>query len=297
MLIQDLFPQFRRYALHQRGFRPKTYHSIRYTLLRMERESSVTDISQLTRPTIIDFLSMLQEKKDWQASTYRNHLQNIKTFCEWLVDERMMKLNPAEGIKKPKLPQRVPRYIPKDGVAKLEQAIFKIDWPNRYILLRNRAMFNTFLLSGIRLSELRNLRVDDFNSEEQTLLIRQGKNSKDRLLPVHPRLLFVLDSYLKQRNELENFSPFLFASQFSENPLNHKSIHVIFRRISEKAKVKCVPHALRHTFARECINKGMGLYQVKNLLGHSDINSTLIYLSIARNDLQNSFKHLDLFTS
>ncbi len=79
MLIQDMFPQFRRYALHERGIRPKSYHAVRYTFLMMERESGIDSLKDLTKEKIQDFLHDMKEKRDWSASTFRNHRQNILT--------------------------------------------------------------------------------------------------------------------------------------------------------------------------------------------------------------------------
>lgn len=295
MLIQDLFPRFRRYAIHERGLRPKSYHAIRYTFLMMEREAGIQDLKHLTRDNIQGFLFQMRESRGWTASTFRNHRQNIATFCNWLVDERMVKTNPVNNIRKPKLPKHTPRYIKRQHLAKFEAAIHKVKWPSAYVRIRNAAIYHTFLLSGLRLSELLSLHLEDVNPADLLIHVRQGKGSKDREVPIHPRLFQVLALYLEWRENLKHCSPYFFASEHSEGAMTTKTIHLAFRKISYQAGVKITPHQLRHTFAREAINKGLGLYQTKNILGHADITTTQRYLSIANEDLQRSFDGLEMF--
>lgn len=295
MLIQDLFPRFRRYAIHERGLRPKSFHAIRYTFLMMERELGVQTISELTRENIQDFLLRMREKRDWTASTFRNHRQNIATFCNWLVEESLIRTNPVNNIRKPKLPKHIPRYIKRQHLGRFETGILKIKWPSTYVRIRNTAIYYTFLLSGLRLSELLALRLEDVNPNELVIHVRQGKGSKDREVPIHPRLFQVLATYLEWRESLKHCSPYFFASENSEGAITPKTIQLAFRKIGYAAGVKVTPHQLRHTFAREAINKGLGLYQTKNILGHADITTTQRYLSVANEELKRSFDGIEMF--
>jgi site-specific recombinase XerD len=261
----------------------------------MERESNVNSLTGLTKENIQDFLLNMKESRGWTASTFRNHRQNIATFCNWLIEERLVKTNPVNNISKPKLPKHTPRYIKRDDLRKIEAAILRVKWPSLYIRMRNAAIYHTFLLSGLRLSELLALRIEDFNTDELTILVRQGKGRKDREVPIHPKLLNVLAQFQEHRKTLKHGSPYFFASEYSESAVTTKTIHIAFRRISRVAGVSFTPHKLRHTFAREAINKGLGLYQTKNILGHACISTTQRYLSIANEDLQRSFHGIEMF--
>ena len=261
----------------------------------MEKEMGIKSLKDLSKDHVQEFLLSMKEKRNWSASTFRNHRQNIASFCNWLYEEGFIKTNPANNIKKPKLPIHTPRYLSKEQLAKVEVAILRVRWPSNYIRIRNIAIYYTFLLSGLRLSELLLLRIEDINPLELVIRVQQGKGRKDREIPIHPKLYQVLTQFLESRDGLKHNSPYFFASEHSTGAVTPKTIHNAFRKTGKAAGVYFTPHQLRHTFAREAINKGLGLYQTKNILGHTDISTTQRYLSIAHDDLRKSFHGIDLY--
>ena len=121
---------------------------------------------------------------------------------------------------------------------------------------------------------------------KKSILIKEKEENK--IVPIHPHLSGILRGYIQKRNKRDIVSKWLFTGIHSDKRLYEKNIHEIWRKISIKSGIKFTPHLLRHTFARLVCNEDMNLYKLKEILGHSNISTTQIYLSVSREGIKRS---------
>jgi site-specific recombinase XerD len=159
------------------------------------------NIAKLKRKDIQFYLHTQAEVKGWSAKTFRNHLQSFRTFFSWAVLQAYLQNNPAKDLLQPKLPKPLPRYLTQEEA---NEILFIAEKNARYSFstFRNYTWLATFLMTGIRLNELRHLKLVDIQWSQQLIKIRKGKGLKMRLIPIHPKLAFLLSTYL-DRKELE----------------------------------------------------------------------------------------------
>lgn len=142
--------------------------------------------------------------------------------------------------------------------------------------IRDRAILSTFLFAGLRSNELRMLDVEDLDFDEMTILVRFGKRSKQRLMPLHTEAATALITYLEDRDRR---SGPVFLNRFG-NRLSNRSLRTIVKDLAIQAVIHkdLHPHALRHSFAVALLEADTDLETIRDLLGHKDIKTTSIYL-------------------
>ncbi len=183
----------------------------------------------------------------------------------------------------------LPRYIPEDQVAEVLAAAFQRTHGYRW-----RAVVYFFLTTGCRLDELINLQVRDFNINEGFIYIRKGKRNKQRLIPIQDDLKEMILGYLSITGVKQwsyDFTGYLFAQDYGterKKPLSSRTVEYQIERIRKKLGYEnyFTVHSLRHTFAVSCLREGMRIETISELLGHSDINTTMIYLKLFPKDLR-----------
>ena len=152
--------------------------------------------------------------------------------------------------------------------------------------LKYKAMFMTVYGGGLRISELCNLRIQDIDSKNMRILVREGKESKYRYTLLSQTNLDILREYFKvyRPNHKENY---LFISQQTNDKYTVSGPEIAFREIRKKAgiKRKVTVHGLRHNFATDLIERGASILEVKELMGHSNIRSTMEYIHVAKMEL------------
>lgn len=263
--------------------------------LKMLSESAGTEeITQLNQATVKAFLYWGREDRAWEARTFRNHWQYLHSFFAWCVNEQFIKVNPVDGIEKPKLPHRLPRCLSREDVQTVLNRIRWYPWRYHFEAIRNEAMIYFLVFTGLRLQELLDLEVVDLNISSQEVLVRQGKGQKDRMVPIHPRLLPILRNYLSERKSRQNFGRHLFTGVQSEKPLSGKNIRIICKKLSRDTNIYFTPHMLRHTFGRLLVEADVDIFKIKELMGHSAVTTTQGYLSVSTENLKRSFSDADL---
>lgn len=289
MLLENYLTGFKRYALYEREINPRTTKDIINITKRLFSYKSFQSLQEFNTGIIREFLYTQKEKRLWTARTFRNNRQYLKTFFEYCYTHDFIKENPVTKIHKPKLPKTLPRFLTKEQVHSI---LFHTEFYNwRYSIekSRNIAIIGMFLFTGIRLNELVNLKLEDVDLDNREIIIHVGKGRKERIVPIYPKLIPILQAYLTDRKALTIQTPWFFQSLRRHAKISSKTIQSFCRKISKEAGVKCFPHALRHTFARNAINAGIGLYHVKEMLGHSSVSTTEIYLSVSKQNLKQIF--------
>ena len=295
MQILELHQRFRRYCAVEEGLSVRTIRAMEGTMKTLLKRCRVENIEDITVDLLKEFFYEGRERFQWSYWHYINHHKYLKKFMSWCVNKGYLKRNPVMDIKKPKKPQRLPRRLTYEQAQRILYASFNHDWRYAFERSRNHAIIGVLLFTGLRAQELLNLQTIDINLEGGVLLVREGKGAKDRYVPIHHKLGYIMKRYISDRKRLNKQSPYFFVGTKSDLPLSYKDINKICKKISITTGIKFTPHCLRHTFGSVAIEQDMGLVQLKEIMGHSNIASTMIYLKMSPGGLRDSLNKLDLF--
>jgi site-specific recombinase XerD len=216
--------------------------------------------------------------------TYLAHLRGLFGFLErrdWPLDPGLFRVRLPKPEGEP-----LPRYLPETEYRRLAQVILEATEADTYNAYFDRAWFLTLAHTGVRLSELLDLRVEDLNLAEGYATIRGGKPRKDRVVYLTPALATTLSRYLHHRPDLPEM-PYLFVLRgrcVSANIIRHR-----LKRYGQRTGLSVTPHRLRHTLGTRLINQGVPLQSIRKLLGHRRLNTTQIYARIYDETLYQQF--------
>lgn len=272
----------------ERGLSKNTiaaYGSDLAALAEFLRQNKINDWRQVDREILLDFLDHLRDCGMETASIAR-HLTAAKMFYRYLAGEKLVDSDPTMLMDSPKLWRILPDYLSLDEV----DAMLNVFPANGDALnIRNRAILYLLYASGLRVSELTNLKLENIDFENYLLRVL-GKGSKERIVPVAPKVLNMIRRYIASaRNELVYLipaSPYLFVSHHSKK-LNRERIWAIIKDAAFQAGIakNIHPHTLRHSFASHLLANGADLRAIQEMLGHADIGTTEIYTHVDRSKL------------
>jgi site-specific recombinase XerD len=286
--------------LSVKNFSPRTVEAYKHDLnkfVEFLESISKSNFSAVSSDDIGHFLSQLKStgiKKPNSAITMARKLAAIKSFFKWAARRKILKENPAADVDTPKIPEREPTYLTQEEYERL-LAIVKLK-ATPFYCLRDLAIVNTFLGTGVRLSELVGLKLGNVSLQEsQESILVKGKGNKERTIPLNENVSSALEKYLKKRPDVE--SDFLFISRLGDGLSTGGVYHLIKRYLKEAGikKDKVGVHSLRHTFATSLLNnKNVNIIHIQQLLGHKKIETTRRYLHINNIDLRNAVNSLVL---
>ncbi|AAL81992.1 recombinase XerC [Pyrococcus furiosus DSM 3638] len=192
----------------------------------------------------------------------------------------------AERLRNPKIPKTLPKSLTEEEVKKLIEVIPKDKIRDRLIVL---LLYGT----GLRVSELCNLKIEDINFEKGFLTVRGGKGGKDRTIPIPQPLLTEIKNYLRRRTD---DSPYLFVESRRKNKekLSPKTVWRILKEYGRKAGIKVTPHQLRHSFATHMLERGIDIRIIQELLGHASLSTTQIYTRVTAKHLKEAVERANL---
>lgn len=218
-------------------------------------------------------------------------LSTVRTFFKWLWETRRIARNPASGLRNPKLPKRLPAFLTEGESQALLDLPPAVDFPSA----RLTCLLELLYASGLRVSELVGLDLQDILSEQRTLRVL-GKGRKERLVPYHERAAEALAAYLAQRGAFLAMKGLpqdraLFLNQRGGR-LTSTSVRALLSRALEAAAVRArvSPHALRHSFATHLLNRGMDLRAIQELLGHASLSTTQRYTHLGLDELARTYE-------
>jgi integrase/recombinase XerC len=223
-------------------------------------------------------------KRPASSTTVNGYFRAIRTFFNWLEREELIIENPFKNLKTPRPGNKVIRAL---TLSELER-LFKLCSGKSPLEVRNKAILSLFLDTGLRISELTNLLIDDVNMDDGSILVRHGKGNKQRLVRVGSKAQKALWKYITLYRRSN--SNRLFINR-SGDPLNLIGVKILVKRLGDKANVKVHPHQLRHTFAISFLRAGGDVFSLQYLLGHSTLSMTQRYLqSLNANDAAKAHK-------
>ena len=247
-------------------------------------ESRNLKIDSLVEADIHEFLTLVHELGISPRSQARL-LSGIKSFFKFLILEGYLETNPCEFIESPRLSRELPDVLSLEEIDAMIAAIPS----DKEESVRNHAIVETLYGSGLRVSELVDARLSRLDLDEG-LMIVEGKGSKQRIVPVSPVAIKLIQEWLPQRDRL-NIKPagqdILFLNRRGA-PLTRVMIFYIIKQLAELAGIKknVSPHTLRHSFATHLLEGGANLRAIQEMLGHETIATTELYLHLDRSRLR-----------
>ena len=235
---------------------------------------------------IKSYLTHLYEKK-YKSTTISRKISALRTFYAFLYDKNIVDKNVFEYITLPKKEKRLPKYLSNDDI----DEIFKIIDISTPLGIRNRLILELLYGSGLRVSELCNIKLSDIDFSNKSIRII-GKGKKERIVYYGEPCKRIIDLYLNgKRDEIlgKNKNEYLIiGNKKSNKSLSVRSVELILNNIIESTSLnkKASPHTLRHTFATHLLNDGCDILIVKELLGHSSLDTTGIYTHISNERLR-----------
>jgi len=240
----------------------------------------------LSRDMIRDFLSNLYLSTT-NRSTVSRKIYAIRSFFQYLIQQGRSEKNPMDLISIPKADKKLPEILTED-----EMIRFLDELPGESISdIRNKALIELFYASGLRLSELTNLKKENINFNERLLRVL-GKGNKERIVPFNRKAGEVLKKYISISDaEFKKSNEYIFLNyrgeKISERGVE-KIVKEVFKKISDSGK-NVYPHLFRHSFATHLLQRGVDLRVIQELLGHSNLSTTEKYTTLNYSDLLKSY--------
>jgi len=285
--MNELIEEFLSYISVERGMAKNTLSSYKRDLERFSRflkSKKVDSIDKVTRQMITSFM-MDEKERGLSSNSISRQLACIKSFFKFLLRENRIKENVAGIIESPKLWKKLPSTLNVDEVEDLLRA------PNlkNIMEIRDKACLELMYATGMRVSELVNLKMDDLNIDVGFAKCL-GKGSKERIVPFGKKAKESILRYLDKtrpkflKNRVSNF---LFLTRLSR-PMSRQTFWKIIKKYVKLAgiKKKVTPHSLRHSFATHILERGADLRIVQEMLGHADISTTQIYTHVSKDRLK-----------
>ncbi len=253
------------------------------------KQKKISDVNDISSETLSEYFNVLRKKGTASSSVSRN-LSSIKGFFKFLERNNYIKKNPTEKL----LPLRSERKLPEVLSVEEVENILKQPQTTSKLGIRDKAILELLYSSGLRVSELINLKISDIFFDEEVLRIF-GKGSKERIVPFGTSAKKSLNDYLL------NARPFLEKRNKSANyvflnsrggKLSRMAIWQMVNKYSKAAGIEkeVHPHTFRHSFATHMIEGGADLRAVQEMLGHADISTTQIYTHIDRDFVKQEYK-------
>jgi integrase/recombinase XerC len=231
----------------------------------------IIEFNEFSSTFIRGWIVQLFEEKI-KAKSINRKLAALRTFYKWLRKEELVTINPMAKVQGPKNEKRLPAFA-KESELQTE----KLDelYADSLNGKRDKVIFELFYQTGIRLSELIDLRVQNVSSESIKVI---GKRNKERIIPISKDLHYQIQTYIQVKNQQVGESPFVFSLKFGKKIYPMLVYRIINQYLSIATNLdKTSPHVLRHTFATHMLNRGTGLETLKDLLGHANLSATQVY--------------------
>lgn len=249
---------------------------------------NIKDLKKVDYKIIREYLSYLYGK-NYSKKTIARHISALRSFYRYLIKEKIITSNPMNLVSNPKQDKKLPKFLYYDQVEEL-LSIPDITTP---LGLRDKTILEILYSTGIRVSELVNIKLKDIDLNERTIKIL-GKGNKERYVLYGSVLEKLLEGYLNESRSILNKknSDYLLLNN-QGNKITSRGIELIINKIAKESSLdfNISPHTLRHTFATHLLDNGADLKSVQELLGHESLSSTQVYTHISNEQLRNVYLH------
>lgn len=252
----------------------------------MYQVNSVQDVDhQMIRSWIIQLVN-----NKVNARTVNRKISTLKTYYKYLLKENILSSNPLLKIISPKTNKSLPEFV---SIERMDLLLDEVDFGDDFTGIRDKLILEVFYFTGMRLSELVNLKNGDIDISSQKIKVL-GKRNKERIIPFTSVLSDSFLKYIDFRKKLfpfTNLNDFFFVTEKGQNiykKLVYRVVNSYLSRVSTLQKKS--PHILRHTFATHMLNNGADLNAIKELLGHSNLAATQVYTHNSISKLKSIYK-------
>lgn len=244
----------------------------------------IFSIKEINEKVLNDFLKSIKSRVNkndevFSVKSISRYISSFRTFFKFLESEDHIKNNPAENLEAPKSARALPEVLTIDEINKILDAVNLSEKAG----LRDRAMLETMYASGLRVSELTNLEINNIDFESGFLRVF-GKGSKERIVPIGKSALSFIEEYMKlTRDKIKNVKSLNYVFlNLRGGKLSRMGVWNIVDTYCKKAGIKkeVHPHTFRHSFATHLLEGGADIRIIQEMLGHSDISTTQIYTHI-----------------
>ncbi len=248
---------------------------------------SVNHPNKISHKIIRTWLVSLVLDDEVSSNSVNRKLSTLKTYFRFLMLSRKVEINPTLKVIAPKMKKRLPEFVDQAAMNEfLDLELFEDD----FVGVRNQFIIELLYQTGMRLSEMLALTVQDFEISTGTLKVL-GKRNKERLVPVNQSLMLLGQDYLIKRSEINSKSLQLIVTQKGKSAYPKMVYNVVNSYLSQVSTLnKKSPHVLRHTFATHMLNNGADLNSIKEILGHANLSATQVYTHNSFEKLKSIYK-------
>lgn len=246
------------------------------------------DFEEVDRNIILNYITYLRMECSLKNSSVLRRISSIRSFYRYMGEYHGLDKNPFALIKLGKKEKKIPEFLFYDEMDALLNSIPLDNDEN----IRNRAMFEILYASGLRVSELTSLKIEDIDLNEQVLRV-VGKGNKERIVPFYDDAKKYLEMYLKTvRSKWCDANERVCFLNMKGKPLTSRGVEYILDKVVSKSGLlmKVYPHQFRHSFATHLLDNGADLRVVQELLGHSSLSTTQIYVHVSKEYLKNTYE-------
>jgi integrase/recombinase XerD len=280
--MKEQIQEFLDYIVEEKGYSENTLAAYRNDLFQFadylkNRASTWAEVDQAM---ILGYIMYMKGDQEYASSTVARKVAAIKSFFHYLAERGQVPDDPTATLDSPKVRKRLPRAISQEDMERLLNEPAKEQTPKA---LRDRALLELLYATGLRVTELVMLNVDDVNLPSRTVRVAHAKENRDRQVPVHQRALDPLAAYMERgrvhllsKNNPEERALFL---NHRGQRLTRQGLWLIVKHYVREVGIseEVTPHTLRHTFATHLLDQKADLELVQELLGHANISTTQVY--------------------
>lgn len=289
MDLEESITDFLNYCLIDKGLSDNTYLSYKNDLNMYKaflHQKNISNPEKISSADVIEFIEYLQKKDHDEITTVARKLTTIKNYHAYLEKEKIAPINVTLGIKRPKLKKTIAKTLSMDDINTLLD--INLLTPFDY---RNKAMLELVYGTGLRVSELVNLTLNNIDFTNCIIRI-VGKGNKERIIPLGEYSMYYLNLYMEKRPLLEknNLCEKLFLNNHGKGITRQGLFKILKNLLEEKhLNVEASPHTLRHSFATHLLEGGADLKSIQEMLGHSDISTTRMYTHVTNQKVTHDY--------
>lgn len=279
--MERYIDKFTRYLEIEKNYSRHTLLNYRLDLEDFKKFLDKVPVEKTDYLLLRKYLAALKEK-NLSARSMGRHLSCLRSFFKFLTREGFIKTNPILSLLSPKLDKHLPGFLTEEDVSRLIEASL----PKNDAGFRDRAILETFYSTGMRISELVGLNLEEMDFISGVLKVR-GKGKKERLVPIGDRAINAIRDYLARRKKQ---STALFLNK-NGSRITDRGVRDIVKKYLRLAGIKqnASAHTLRHSFATHLLDRGADLRSVQELLGHANLSTTQIYTHLTTERLKNVY--------
>ena len=289
MDLEESITDYLNYCLIDKGLSDNTYLSYKNDLNMYKaflHQKNISNPEKISSADVIEFIEYLQKKDHDEITTVARKLTTIKNYHAYLEKEKIAPINVTLGIKRPKLKKTIAKTLSMDDINTLLD--INLLTPFDY---RNKAMLELVYGTGLRVSELVNLTLNNIDFTNCIIRI-VGKGNKERIIPLGEYSMYYLNLYMEKRPLLEknNLCEKLFLNNHRKGITRQGFFKILKNLLEEKhLNVEASPHTLRHSFATHLLEGGADLKSIQEMLGHSDISTTRMYTHVTNQKVTHDY--------